>query len=883
MDGIKIEVTGNIARVIKRPARITAGTVGLPVEFAFDSQWDGLSKTAVFRAGHVSKIADNIVEATTVPWEVLKKGNIWLSIGVYGVNADGSIAIPTIWANVCVIQIGVSPDGDPSTQPEHPAWQKALNSIGNLDELKTENKSNLVGAVNEVRDISKTVGDALKDKAASHHLHSVLDIYDFPVPDKTLTKDGFAADAKATGEKIGAAASALSEEIAVERARIDNLSRLPEGGTTGDAELHDIRVGYDGKTYDNAGEAVRGQASTLNSELVALNPPKDFTWTVGKTVNSVGEEANSNYAARTGYTACEEGDILKFVGQKKDDNGVAFTYYVHLYDGAKNWIRREYTSIVVIDANTKFYRVVFGRATSGGLHMTEEGLRYFALRHLTATPEKRNVPSVVFDPIQNIAEKTDFDSLIIPGKYNVVSSDIMSTLLNAPPTQSAGTLYVIQTYRTDRLVHIYINVHAKIWTRSKIDTWETWQSNNHSLGTTTSEGLKSVSCRSKCATGFTALKNVGTLFDAGKTYSGVPYYSSGTHQNGRDAYNHFSLDAVFSMFNNPDSLMYTYPANNDGKLYTGGVCSSFVSFICGLPVFCTTNDIRKMLNYKTIYDLADIEIGDVLICHTYDGDASNHAAVVTDIYANNDGVVSIDISEAWSPVFRTVNMTAKAFWGLLNGTTREGCFYKVGRFDNHKIRSIPPVVVNTDIISERGDNTFFEKGENIFIQSFQGAFNVVSPSGVTKEVDFTALDAKDGTSMRNIGAILNEIGKWTLCGSNGEESHLTIIQKGEAVLNNGVVTLSGYQGCKPSGFIAVGVMEGTSSGGYEPYRDGCYASRLVVYSKDDPRYIGEIKADTFSVNFDDVDRDKYVAVYVRVFYDTGCGQAYLDTNLQDLK
>lgn len=132
MEGIKIEVTGNIARVIEKPSRITSGTVGLPAEFIFDSQWGGLRKVAVFLAGDIMKTVDNPEAGTTVPWELLVKPNVWLSVGVYGTNADGTVVIPTIWANVSVIQVGVNPDGDPSTEPTPDIWQTMMNYFASL-------------------------------------------------------------------------------------------------------------------------------------------------------------------------------------------------------------------------------------------------------------------------------------------------------------------------------------------------------------------------------------------------------------------------------------------------------------------------------------------------------------------------------------------------------------------------------------------------------------------------------------------------------------------------------------------------------------------------------------------------------------------------------
>lgn len=74
--------------------------------------------------------------------------------------------------------------------------------------------------------------------------------------------------AREINEKLGKVEKIdkLSDEIVVERARIDQLASLPEGSTAGDAELQDIRVGVDGTVYESAGEAVRGQCLNLKME-----------------------------------------------------------------------------------------------------------------------------------------------------------------------------------------------------------------------------------------------------------------------------------------------------------------------------------------------------------------------------------------------------------------------------------------------------------------------------------------------------------------------------------------------------------------------------------------------------------------------------------------
>ena len=176
---ITIHCSRACAHLASPPELLTAGMAkAVTVEFVFSDDWSGLTKTAVFSAGRTTV---DVLESAwdgnkvVVPHEILADAGPIARVGVYGANADGLI-LPTVWVTLGKVMPAAEPSGDPGADPTLPIWAQLQNQIGDLDDLQTYNKGNLVDAINEARSSGGsggggyTIGDGLKLDAATNTL-----------------------------------------------------------------------------------------------------------------------------------------------------------------------------------------------------------------------------------------------------------------------------------------------------------------------------------------------------------------------------------------------------------------------------------------------------------------------------------------------------------------------------------------------------------------------------------------------------------------------------------------------------------------------------------------------------------------------------------------
>jgi len=173
-----IQVTANARKACAvTDDLITTGSIGIPVSFLLSADFDGLSNIAVFRGSGVT--VDVILTDNTcvVPPETLVTANSELWIGVYGRNADGTIAIPTVWAGAFNIHYGAVPSGVDPSEPT-PDWTaqvqaaatEALQIARSVEaQAQTWDFDSIKGIVTELAQDAETRVTSLDETAIVHN------------------------------------------------------------------------------------------------------------------------------------------------------------------------------------------------------------------------------------------------------------------------------------------------------------------------------------------------------------------------------------------------------------------------------------------------------------------------------------------------------------------------------------------------------------------------------------------------------------------------------------------------------------------------------------------------------------------------------------------
>lgn len=133
MTQVFMDITG-AQGTARKTGLLTAGMVGVPVQFSFSPEWAELNCLAVFRAGDVKKDNALIDGRSVIPAEVLQQPGQRLYLGVEGRSKQGDVVIPTVWAEVGQILDGAQAANDPALAPTPSQFERFMAQVEQVDE-----------------------------------------------------------------------------------------------------------------------------------------------------------------------------------------------------------------------------------------------------------------------------------------------------------------------------------------------------------------------------------------------------------------------------------------------------------------------------------------------------------------------------------------------------------------------------------------------------------------------------------------------------------------------------------------------------------------------------------------------------------------------------
>lgn len=259
------------------------GSVNVPVRLLHNEKDEYLNYTEQI---HIRYLLDNQVKEEILPTDdtgfyipgkpLSHDGPIELAVHLI----NGDIELVT---NELSFVVKNAPNGTTQVDPSEFTWQQLVDQYVNakldtfadkadMNKFKDDVNANLSNQDKKITDLQTSTQIKLDSQDTK--------INDFKAEVNTSLSNQTTS--------INHTTSVQNSKITTLEGRMDTFTSLSEGSTTGDAELKDIRVGANGITYNNAGDAVRGQYSELKEDLENV---EDFSNTVYSKVFEIEKDS----------------------------------------------------------------------------------------------------------------------------------------------------------------------------------------------------------------------------------------------------------------------------------------------------------------------------------------------------------------------------------------------------------------------------------------------------------------------------------------------------------------------------------------------------------------------------------------------------------------
>lgn len=191
----------------------------------------------------------------------------------------------------------------------------------------------------------------------------------------------------------------------------------------------------------------------INTDLSVLMPLPEFTWIKERNADASGNITFNAYMAITSEISTTGSDRIIRKTPTKDANNVSYIGYVTQYAADGSFISRSafntYDQVFTLGANTRAFRISFGRTSSSGVQISDADLLVFGFEIY------REALSLIEYDETGFIERGNFSDLgytsiaecVKSGFYRFTGSDTVSDL---PVGWSGGGL--VTTYNTNNTI-----------------------------------------------------------------------------------------------------------------------------------------------------------------------------------------------------------------------------------------------------------------------------------------------------------------------------------------------------------------------------------------------------------------------------------------------